>query len=167
MNNIRSILRSSFIALTMFLSAFTTEVVSAKTITNVSSGFIDTSRLDYFKGIYMTTDYDNYLLASEPTTVGYSTYTYYYFCLSNEDFTFNGAGDITLPCDELYRYYRTNNSDYYLERVNDNILSVKNSIYYSSNDYSKGLPIKAYLLGISIILSTFFICYFLFKIWRQ
>lgn len=133
--NIKNILnRFKFLRLILVVCFcfVTMQIVEAKTITD-SSVFVETTRLDYFKDIYFRTKYKSYLLVPTYMSYGsYNGYNDYYLCLSNESVSYSDQLNATLNCDEMYRYYR-NNDTYVLEKYNDNILTAVNSTFYSNS----------------------------------
>ena len=134
----------------------TMQIVEAKTITD-SSVFVETSRLDYFKDIYSRSKYKNYMLVPTYMTYGsYNGYNDYYLCLSNESVNYSDQLNATLNCDEMYRYYR-NNDSYVLEKYNDNVLTATNSTFYSNSSYNNKFFISLLItILICLCISLFF-----------
>jgi len=164
MNNLKNILKHSFrLLLIVVLSAFSTKVVSAKTI-NQSSNFIDDSVITYANNIYDREDYKSYLLAQEYINNGtYNYTTYYYLCLTNETIDTSDTLNVKASCDVVYRYYRNNNV-YVNEKLTDKELNISNSIYYTKT--GKNYVIEKLLVTISIGILTFYLSYVLFKLFR-
>lgn len=163
-DNIKNILKLfSFCLVAIVFCVSATEVAHAKTISN-NFTYLDSSRLDFFENIFLRSNYTSYLLAAEVTTSGYSSYTYYYYCLSNEQIDTSNVLSTALNCDEIYRYYRNSSNDYIIEKLNDSELKVNNSIYYANSVETKGLPLKAYLLAINIGIFCIFLIIVLFKL---
>ena len=131
-----------------------TDVAQAKTISN-NFQYIDTARLEYFNNIYLRQDeYSYYLLATDTTTSGYTSYYDYYFCLTNDEIDTSNVLSVSSNCEKMYRYYR-NDSTYVMEEYNDDTLEVNNSMYYTSNNYQRNIDIKAWLFVISVGLVCF------------
>lgn len=165
-NNMKSILKHSFCIFAIVFCVSATPVAHAKTIDS-NYTYLDSSRLEFFNNIFLRTSFNSYLLASEVITSGYSNYTNYYFCLSNDLIDTNDVLNTNLNCDEFYRYYRVNNNEYTIEKITDDKLIVNNSIYYSNSIETKSIPIKAYLLAILVGLFTIWLSMILFKVFRS
>lgn len=162
----KNILRISFMfILIIVLSTFATDVASAKTINN-SNQFADTARLEYFNNMYERSDYKNYLMSIEYVGSGYNYYTYYYMCMSNEAIEFTDNANASLNCDELIRYYR-NGSDYQVDKMSDNNLTVNNSVYYTNKKYEKSYMTEKMLVLLNIGLFSIFLSIGLYKIFRS
>lgn len=165
MNNIKDLLKNSFrLLLIVVLSTFATQVASAKTISN-SVNFADSTRLDYFKNLYLSSEYKNYLLSIENTNSGYSTYSTYYICLTNSKIEVNSSLSASSSCDVMYFYHRDSNN-YVLEKYNDNSLVVTNSVYYT-NSLDKSFINEKLLVGLNIGVLTFLLSYVFLKIFRS
>lgn len=166
MNNIKDLLKNSFrLLLIVVLSTFATSVASAKTISN-SVNFADSTRLDYFENLYLNSEYKNYLLSIESISSGYSSYSYYYICLTNSDIEISSSLSASSSCDKMYTYYRDSNSNYVLSEYNDNNLVVNNSVYYVSNN-DKLFFNEKLLIGLNIGVLTFLLTYVFLKIFRS
>lgn len=153
LNNLKDILKNKFLIFLMLLIVFSlvaTKVAEAKTITS-SVSFGDSTRLDYFDNIFERSKYNHYLLAIENVSSGYSSYSYYYLCLTNDVINVVDQVNASANCEEMYVYYRNSNSDYVLEKIEDNELIVNNSVYYIENTSY----INYFVIGIFIILSFF------------
>ncbi len=165
MNNIKNILKYSFrLLLIVGFSTFATKVASAKTI-NQSTDVINDNILKYFENVYEREDYKNYLLASEyVNNGGYNYTTYYYMCLTNEKIDTSNTLNVTSSCEKTYRYYRSNNV-YVLEKINDNSITVNNSIYYVYQ--IKTYIIEKLLISLNIGLFVFYLTHILFRVFKQ
>ena len=152
-NNLKSILKHSFtICLLLVLSALAPMGASAKTITE-SNNVVDNSALLYFDNIYDRGDYRYYLLASEyeENASSYTYTTYYYLCLSNDAPEIKDVSNASSSCDVLYKFYRQN-SKYSIETVDDDTLTVENSLYYY---YTKFDIVGNLLFLMSILILTY------------
>lgn len=163
MNNLKSILKHSFrLLLIVVLSTFATDVASAKTI-NGSMTFLDSNTLTYFENIYERENYKNYVLASEYVNVGSYNYTnYYYLCLTNDNVDSTDTMNINVSCDKLFLSYRLNNTQN-LSLLSDDNLNVIDSVYYSKTQ--KFINEKL-LVSLNIGLFSFFLSYFLIKLFK-
>lgn len=135
LNNLKDTLKNKFLIFAMLLIVFslvTTKVVEAKTITS-SVSFGDSTRLDYFENIFERSEYNHYLLAIDSVSSGYSSYLYYYLCLTNSKVNVTNQVNASATCEEMYVYYRNSSNEYVLEKYEDNELVVKNSVYYLGN----------------------------------
>lgn len=168
LNNIKNTLSHKalflvFCFLTCF-SIFTTKVVDAKTI-NSSSLFADSTRLDYVDNLFKRSKYHYYLLSVENTYNGYSNYSYYYLCLTNESINITDTINASANCDEMYVYYRNGSNNYVLEKYNDNKLVVNNSVYYTSNTIDNLRIIEVMIVSIFISLLIYFFTRLLLDLW--
>ncbi len=168
MNSIKNILLNKtlflvFCFLTCF-SIFTTEVVDAKTI-NSSYLFADSTRLDYVDNLFKRSNYHYYLLSVENTNSGYSSYSYYYLCLTNEKINITDTINASANCDEMYVYYRNSSNDYVLEKYNDNKLEVNNSVYYTSNTLDYPYIIQDVMISIFIALLVYCLTSLFISLW--
>lgn len=166
MNSMKNILRISFsVLISIAFSLVTTQVVEAKTITNTND-FVSDEMLTYFENVYVRSKYKNYLLSSEYYGDRYDYTTYYYICLTNEDITMSDGINASANCEEMYRVYRSN-YDYVFEKINDNSLSINNSVYYTNGVIEKSYISEKMLIALNIGVFTFFLVYVLFKMFRS
>lgn len=165
--NIKNILRSNFFkaCLVAVLCVVATPVADAKTVNN-SLNYASEERLLYFENLFKRSGYENYLLVIDNEDSSYYSSNSYYICLTNEvEFTDNLNANAT--CNEMYRYYRYSNNNYSLEKVDDNNLTVNNSIFYTNNIYDTDYALIKFMVGLNIGLVCFFLTYVLFKIFRS
>ena len=67
----------------------------------------------------------------------------------------------------MYRYYRLSNNNYDLVKVNDNNLTVEDSLFYTSNIYDIDYVANRMLIALNIGLACFLLVFVLFKIFRS
>lgn len=132
-----------------------TEVAKAETISN-SGYIINEETQEGILGLYYNSQYSNYILTSYRENNNYNYYTYYYLCLFDEKIENYDSSNINTKCDVLYTLY--NNT---ISLKNNTTLSVKNSVYYSSNKeknkYDK-FVFTLFMFGIFIVVSIMLIC---------
>lgn len=154
--NIKNILKKAsfcFLLLGVF-SLVAPQGAEAKTITN-SYNLASTSQIDYFDNLYKRSGYKYYLLGLSSNDSYYSND--YYFCLSNSNIIVSDSFNASANCSELYRYYRSSNNNYLLEKVNDSSLEFVNSIYYTSNYFDN----FHYLYGMVFCITLGVFCIFI------
>ncbi len=157
-NIYRSVMRLIGYSIAILLLAFcATRCAKALTISDNLLPISD-SQLNYLKNVYERSNYKNYVITSNRINNNYNTITYYYLCLTNDDLDLSSATSLTSNCNEFYRYNSTNNN-YEMIKLNDTELILNNSVYYSS--YFKNNIDTNILIIITIILSCFFLIYFL------
>ena len=153
LNNLENILRHKFLIyfLIIVFSFVATKVAEAKTITS-SVSFSDETRLTYVEDVYKRSNYNHYLLGIENTSSGYSSVNNYYLCLTDNDIEITDELNAISSCEKMYTYYRNSDGDYVLEEYNDNILIMKNSVFYTSNIYNTEKITTYFEIGIFLML---------------
>ena len=121
---------------------------------------INESTLITLQDIYERSNYNHYLISSNYIKSGYSTYTDYYLCLTNEAFDVTNASNTIATCDELYKYNTYN--DYTFVKINDSELKIIDSFYYAKS--KKKDIFLIILISISIGLFIFLFLYTVCKI---
>lgn len=119
---------------------------------------INESTLNTLKNIYERSDYNYYLISSNYIKSGYSNYTDYYLCLTNERFDVSDASNTIATCSELYKYNTYN--DYSFVKVNDPELKIVNSFYYVKSK-KKDLffaILMSILVGLFIFVFLYIVC---------
>lgn len=162
MNNLKNILSHKILILFAFIViCFSgTAVAEAKTISNNLRTISDT-QLNMFKNIAERSSYKNYVIASEYiSSSGYSSYTDYYLCLTNDTYTSMDTTNINIPCNEMY-VYNNYSGTYSFTQVGDTNLEVIDSIYYTNTYISNSTGIYTSIL---IVLCTMLFLYIIFKI---
>lgn len=142
----------AYIVLLVVIGLAATRCAKAMTI-NDNLRTIGDTQLNMFIDVFERSNYKNYVISSVYATGSYSS-TNYYLCLTDSDINTGDYKNINVICDELYRYY-SYSSNYTFEKVNDDHLNIKNSVYYTNNQNER-LP-TIYIFTILFILSTFFI----------
>lgn len=167
-NNIyRSFLRViGYIVVIVVIGLAASRCAKAMTI-NDNLRTISDSQRQMFENIYMRSKYDNYILASSYNSSGYSNYTDYYLCLTNDKLDVTNVKNIVSNCDELYKYNSYSNS-YVFDKLTDNRLNVVNSVYYTNSimDKSVGYNTIVILIAIALFVVALFILITLFKVFR-
>ena len=165
--NIRNTLKSNFFkaCLIAVLCTVATPVAGAKTVSD-SLNYASEERLLYFENLFKRSGYKNYLLVIDNEESSYYSSNSYYLCLTDKvEFTDNL--NASASCDEMYRYYRYSNNNYDLEKVDDDTLTVSNSIFYTNNIYDTDYALIRFMIGINVGLICFFLTYVLFKMFRS
>lgn len=166
MCSLKSIWKVSFKALLIAVFCLVaTDVAEAKTITS-SNSFIDSNSLNYFQNIYEREEYKYSILASEYVqyTGSYNSTTYYYLCLTDSAVDVSNTSNVSATCNKLYQYYRLNNV-YEVEQLNDNNLTIQNTLYYfQDNKYYYNYT---YIYIICIIVTTLFVYILLKDLFRS
>lgn len=156
MQSMKSILkRHSFKALLIaVLCVVATQVADAKTVSS-SYNYLDESTLNYVENIYARSNYKYSVVANEYISSGYNYISYYYICLTNDSLDTTNTTSITSNCEELYRFYRTNNA-YSFETISDNSLIVNNSIYYYFDNKNYFSDSIIYIICIFVVALFFY-----------
>lgn len=115
-----------YIIVFLVVGFFAQSCAKAATITD-NFRTISETNLTFLKDIYERTNYSNYIITSD-----YNNYSSYYLCLTNDVIDTSDVKNLTTRCDELYHYRNTSNN-YNLEKLNDNSLTIQNSIYYTNS----------------------------------
>lgn len=156
----------SYIIVLVVISFAARSCAQAMTIQNNLRTISDT-QIKMFENIYKRSKYDNYILVSNYNSSSYNNYTDYYLCLTNDSLIADDVKNISSNCDQLYKYNNYSNN-YTFEKLNDNTLTVTNSIYYTSSFVDKNALYIQVILLIAILMFVFsiFIFIFVFKVFR-
>lgn len=165
---IRNTLKSKFFKAFLFIAVLCVVApvgADAKTVSG-SLNYASEERLLYFENLFKRSGYQNYLLVIENVDISYYSSNSYYICLTDYvEFTDNLNASAT--CGEMYHYYRYSNNDYILEKIDDDTLTVNNSVFYTNNIYDTNYVLIKFMISLNIGLVCFFLTYVLFKIFRS